>query len=88
MARRGSATTPRKSAIWRSWCFRFTGVGCILTLSLQFSCPVCGQGLNDIGPAAAQEQHVRNCLEGGSGPGVVQAGKYIVYKVRSVRDHD
>jgi len=44
-------------------------------------CPVCGQGLNDIGPAAAQEQHVRNCLEGGSGPGVVQAGKYIVYKL-------
>jgi len=57
----------------------------ILTFTFQFSCPVCGQGLNELGPVAAQEQHVRNCLEGGSGPGLTQAGKYIVYRVRTVR---
>ncbi|KAF8314700.1 hypothetical protein DL93DRAFT_2097093 [Clavulina sp. PMI_390] len=44
-------------------------------------CPVCGQNLADVGPAALQERHVRDCLDGGSGPGASQAAKYIVYKL-------
>lgn len=45
---------------------------------------MCGQNLSELGPAAAQEQHVRNCLDGNSGPSATQAGKYVVYRVRLV----
>jgi len=45
-------------------------------------CPVCSQNLSELGSAPMQEAHVRTCLEGGSvGPGIQQAGKYLVYKL-------
>ncbi|KDQ20611.1 hypothetical protein BOTBODRAFT_100253, partial [Botryobasidium botryosum FD-172 SS1] len=45
-------------------------------------CPVCSQNLADLGPASAQEAHIRACLEGNSlGPGIQQAGKYLVYRL-------
>ncbi|CAK5275708.1 unnamed protein product [Mycena citricolor] len=43
-------------------------------------CPVCNRDLADVGDAAAQEVHVRTCLEGGSGP-TSQAPKYLVYRL-------
>lgn len=47
-----------------------------------FSCPVCSQNLAELGPPAVQEAHVKNCLDGPSeGPGVHQAGRYLVYKL-------
>lgn len=49
---------------------------------LCFSCPVCSQNLAELGPPAVQEAHVKNCLDGPSdGPGVHQAGRYLVYKL-------
>ena len=45
-----------------------------------FSCPVCNQNLADLGNAAEQEAHVKNCLEGGAGS-VPQSAKYLVYKL-------
>jgi hypothetical protein len=45
-------------------------------------CPVCGISLNDLGNTTAQEAHVKSCLDGPSGgPGINQAGKYLVYKL-------
>ncbi|KAF8341512.1 uncharacterized protein EI90DRAFT_2905326, partial [Cantharellus anzutake] len=44
-------------------------------------CPVCTTNLADLGPASAQEDHVRTCLEGGSGHGTQQSGRYLVYKL-------
>lgn len=41
---------------------------------------MCGSNLADVGPAAAQEAHVRNCLEGGSGSSP-QTARYLVYKL-------
>jgi len=46
-------------------------------------CPVCSKNLADLGPAAVQEDHVRTCLEGDGGPGLHQAGRYLVYKLPS-----
>ena len=47
-----------------------------------FSCPVCSLNLAELGPPAVQEAHVKNCLDGPSdGPGVNQAGRYLVYKL-------
>lgn len=43
-------------------------------------CPVCNSNLSDLGPAAVQEAHVRNCLEGGNGA-APQTAKYLVYKL-------
>ncbi|KAH9940598.1 hypothetical protein B0H21DRAFT_794571 [Amylocystis lapponica] len=43
-------------------------------------CPVCNTNLVDLGPPAAQEAHVKNCLEGGSGTSP-QTAKYLVYKL-------
>ena len=44
------------------------------------SCPVCSQNLAELGPASAQEAHVKNCLDGGSGISP-QTSKYLVYKL-------
>jgi len=45
-------------------------------------CPVCGTLLTDLGSPARQEAHVKSCLDGPSGgPGINQAGKYLVYKL-------
>lgn len=45
-------------------------------------CPVCGTSLNDFGSPAMQEAHVKSCLDGPSGgPGISQAGRYLVYKL-------
>ncbi len=44
-------------------------------------CPVCSKNLADLGPTTVQEDHVRTCLEGDSGPGLHQSGRYLVYKV-------
>jgi len=45
-------------------------------------CPVCGALLADLGTPAMQEAHVKACLDGPTGgPGVNQAGKYLVYKL-------
>ncbi|KAF9451638.1 hypothetical protein P691DRAFT_723651 [Macrolepiota fuliginosa MF-IS2] len=41
-------------------------------------CPVCNQNLDDVGDAAEQEEHVRQCLEGGKGP---SASRYLVYRL-------
>ncbi|RDX53968.1 hypothetical protein OH76DRAFT_1453700 [Lentinus brumalis] len=43
-------------------------------------CPVCNISLSDLGPPHAQEGHVKNCLEGGTGT-VPQSAKYLVYKL-------
>ncbi|KAF7301382.1 Ankyrin unc44 [Mycena indigotica] len=43
-------------------------------------CPVCNRNLEQVGDAAAQESHVRSCLEGGSGP-ASHAPKYLVYRL-------
>ncbi|KAJ8464010.1 hypothetical protein ONZ51_g9875 [Trametes cubensis] len=43
-------------------------------------CPVCNVSLGDLGAAEVQENHVKNCLEGGSGK-VPQSAKYLVYKL-------
>ncbi|KAJ6599189.1 hypothetical protein DFH09DRAFT_28203 [Mycena vulgaris] len=43
-------------------------------------CPVCNRNLEEVGDATEQEIHVRNCLEGGSGP-TSQAPKYLVYRL-------
>lgn len=46
-------------------------------------CPVCNRNLDQVGSAAEQEAHVKNCLEGG-GPGsgaTQQAAKYLVYRL-------
>ncbi|KAJ7068152.1 hypothetical protein C8F01DRAFT_1334775, partial [Mycena amicta] len=43
-------------------------------------CPVCNRNLEQVGDAAAQEVHVRSCLEGGSGP-ASHAPKYLVYQL-------
>lgn len=43
-------------------------------------CPVCGKTLAALGDSAAQEEHVRQCLENGGG-GSVQEGRYLVYKL-------
>ncbi|KAI0352816.1 FYVE-domain-containing protein [Trametes cingulata] len=43
-------------------------------------CPVCNVSLNDLGPPDVQENHVKNCLEGGSGK-APQSAKYLVYKL-------
>ncbi|KAF7332129.1 Ankyrin unc44 [Mycena kentingensis (nom. inval.)] len=43
-------------------------------------CPVCNRNLEQVGDAAAQEAHVRSCLEGGSGP-ASHAPKYLVYRL-------
>ncbi|GAA6059111.1 hypothetical protein JCM10212_002082, partial [Sporobolomyces blumeae] len=40
-------------------------------------CPVCGAGLNDFGDRSAQEAHVRDCLDKGSGS--VSSGRYLVF---------
>lgn len=45
-----------------------------------FSCPVCGINLSDLGSAAAQEAHVKICLEGESGTSP-QTTRYLVYKL-------
>lgn len=45
-------------------------------------CPVCGTLLADLGTPSMQEAHVKSCLDGPSGgPGINQAGKYLVYKL-------
>ncbi|KAG8928147.1 hypothetical protein FRC02_007296 [Tulasnella sp. 418] len=47
-------------------------------------CPVCGQNLADLGPAALQENHVKSCLDGGPptpGAGAAQSSRYIVYRL-------
>ncbi|KAJ3573339.1 hypothetical protein NP233_g2492 [Leucocoprinus birnbaumii] len=43
-------------------------------------CPVCNQNLDDVGDAVEQEEHVRQCLEGGSGQGP-SAARYLVYRL-------
>lgn len=43
-------------------------------------CPVCNSSLADLGDASEQEDHVKNCLDGGSGT-TPQAAKYLVYKL-------
>nr|GAT54053.1 ankyrin unc44 [Mycena chlorophos] len=43
-------------------------------------CPVCNRNLEQVGDANAQENHVRSCLEGGSGA-TPQAPKYLVYRL-------
>lgn len=43
-------------------------------------CPVCNSNLEQVGHAAEQEAHVKNCLEGGSGA-TQQAAKYLVYRL-------
>ncbi|KAI0049654.1 FYVE-domain-containing protein [Auriscalpium vulgare] len=45
-------------------------------------CPVCNQNLAELGPAAAQEDHVRSCLDGGTGRSP-QSAKYLVYRLPS-----
>ncbi|KAF8505962.1 FYVE zinc finger-domain-containing protein, partial [Russula emetica] len=41
-------------------------------------CPLCSQNLAELGPAANQETHVRNCLDGGKGHSP-QTTKYLTY---------
>ncbi|KAA1466234.1 ankyrin, partial [Dentipellis sp. KUC8613] len=43
-------------------------------------CPVCNQNLADLGSASAQEAHVKNCLEGGTGK-TPQTSRYLVYRL-------
>jgi len=43
-------------------------------------CPVCNENLDDLGPPYVQENHVKNCLEGGAGSSS-QTAKYLVYKL-------
>ncbi|KAK0550312.1 hypothetical protein OC846_003022 [Tilletia horrida] len=43
-------------------------------------CPVCDTALASLGDSAAQEAHVRSCLENGGG-GSLQGGRYLVYKL-------
>lgn len=43
-------------------------------------CPVCNTNLADLGPASAQEDHVKECLEGGPGTST-QSARYLVYKL-------
>ncbi|KAG6832922.1 hypothetical protein H0H92_004806 [Tricholoma furcatifolium] len=40
-------------------------------------CPVCNRNLDEFGSAEQQENHVKNCLEGGSS--TPQSAKYLVY---------
>ncbi|KZP00136.1 FYVE-domain-containing protein, partial [Calocera viscosa TUFC12733] len=44
-------------------------------------CPVCNQNLADIGSAADQEAHVKNCLEGNTSGGVQNSARYLVYRL-------
>lgn len=43
-------------------------------------CPVCNQNLDEVGDAVEQEEHVRQCLDGGSGQGP-SAARYLVYRL-------
>jgi len=43
-------------------------------------CPVCNQNLVELGPAAEQEAHVRNCLDRGKGQSPPTA-RYLVYRL-------
>lgn len=45
-----------------------------------YSCPVCGQILANLGTVAQQEDHVKACLDGGTGKSP-QTSKYLVYKL-------
>lgn len=46
----------------------------------EIRCPVCNMSLSDLGPASAQEAHVKSCLEGGGGASP-QTAKYLVYEL-------
>lgn len=43
-------------------------------------CPVCGQGLSELGSKEVQESHVQNCLEVGGGA-IARNGSYLVFKL-------
>lgn len=45
-----------------------------------FSCPVCNQNLDEVGDAVEQEEHVRQCLEGGPGQDL-PTSRYLVYRL-------
>ena len=49
------------------------------SLLIPLRCPVCAINLDDIGDAAAQEAHVKGCLEGGAGS--PQSARYLVYRL-------
>jgi hypothetical protein len=52
----------------------------LCALIVSFRCPVCNENLDDLGPPYVQENHVKNCLEGGAGSSP-QTAKYLVYKL-------
>jgi len=43
-------------------------------------CPVCSRNLAELGLAAEQEAHVKECLDGGKGPSQ-QTARYLVYRL-------
>ncbi|EKM80171.1 hypothetical protein AGABI1DRAFT_91442 [Agaricus bisporus var. burnettii JB137-S8] len=43
-------------------------------------CPVCNQNLDEVGDAVEQEEHVRQCLEGGPGQDL-PTSRYLVYRL-------
>lgn len=45
-----------------------------------FSCPVCNHNLDEVGDAVEQEEHVRQCLEGGPGQDL-PTSRYLVYRL-------
>ena len=49
-------------------------------MSFLRSCPVCNRNLSEFGSPAAQEEHVKACLDGGVGS-IQQPPKYLVYNL-------
>jgi hypothetical protein len=42
---------------------------------------VCNQDLDDVGDATEQEEHVRQCLEGGAAGQGPASARYLVYRL-------